>query len=93
MPFSIKAGERTDVAVILEAGVLAYTAPGASEVQIVSAKKDINGNRKSVFHNYNAEDQTTLPGGDYILVTTKDGAETETPASVKPGERTEINVP
>ena len=93
VPFSIKAGERTDVAVILEAGVLAYTAPGATEVQIFSAKKDINGNRKSVFHNYNAEDQTTLPGGDYTIVTTKDGTETETSANVKPGERTEINVP
>ncbi len=93
VPFSIKAGERTDVAVILEAGVLAYTAPGATEVQIFSAKKDISGNRKSVFHNYNAEDQTTLPGGDYTIVTTKDGTETETSANVKPGERTEINVP
>lgn len=93
VPFSIKAGARTDVAVILDAGVLAYTAPGATEVQIFAAKKDINGNRKSVFHNYNAEDQTALPGGDYIIVTTKDGAETETPANVKPGERTEINMP
>lgn len=93
VPFSIKAGERTDVAVILDAGVLAYTAPGATEVQIFSAKKDINGNRKSVFHNYNAEDQTTLPGGDYSIVTTKDGTETETAATVKPGERTEITVP
>jgi Ca-activated chloride channel family protein len=93
VPFSIKAGERTDVAVILEAGVLAFTAPGASEVQIFSAKKDINGNRKSLFHNYNAEDQTTLPGGDYAIVITKDGTETETLATVKPGERTEINMP
>ncbi len=92
VPFSIKAGARTDVAVILEAGVLAFTAPGATEVQIFSAKKDINGNRKSVFHNYNAEDQTTLPGGDYTIVTTKDGTEAETPATVKPGERTEITV-
>ena len=93
VPFSIKAGERTDVAVILEAGVLAFTAPGATEVQIFSAKKDINGNRKSVYHNYNALDQTTLPGGDYTIVTTKDGTETETAATVKPGERTEITVP
>lgn len=93
VPFSIKAGARTDVAVILDAGVLAYTAPGATEVQIFSAKKDINGNRKSVFHNFNAEDQTTLPGGDYTIVTTKDGVEFETPATVKPGERTEVNVP
>lgn len=93
VPFSIKAGQRTDVAVILEAGVLAFSAPGASEVQIFAAKKDINGNRKSVFHNFNAEDQTTLPGGDYTIVTTKDGVETETPAAVKPGERTEINLP
>ena len=93
VPFSIKAGERTDVAVILEAGVLAFTAPGASEVQIFSAKKDINGNRKSVFHNYNAEDQTTLPGGDYTIVISKDSTETETLATVKPGERTEINMP
>lgn len=53
--------------------------PGASEVQIFAAEKDINGNRKSVFHNCNAEDQTTLPGGEYMLVTTKDGTETAPP--------------
>lgn len=91
-PFTIKGGERTDVAVILNAGVLAFTST-ASEVEIFSARKDINGNRASVFHDYNAVGQTTLPGGDYMIVSTKDGATTETPATVKPGERTEITVP
>ena len=45
-PFTVKAGERVNVSVILQAGVLAVSAPGASEITVFKAKADINGNRK-----------------------------------------------
>ena len=44
-PFNIRAGEVKDVNAVLEAGVLAVSAPGA-EIAVFSAKKDIQGNRK-----------------------------------------------
>ena len=92
-PFTIQPGARADVAVILNAGVLAFTAEGATEVEIFSAQKDINGNRKSMYHDFNASAQTTLPAGDFVLVTTRGDTTTETPVAIKAGERSEVTVP
>lgn len=94
IPFTIKAGEMADVSVNLNAGVLAITAPGANFIEIFSAKKDIQGNRKSVSNHYGAEWQETLPAGDYAIAVTYEGdtAPKEKPATVKAGERSEVTV-
>jgi len=42
MQFTVKAGERVNVSVILEAGVLAVTAPGADSIGVFTAKADLN---------------------------------------------------
>src|SRR3954466_3503426 len=72
-PFSLKAGETTELSVPLDAGVLAITAPGASFIEVFAAKKDIQGNRKPFGNAYTEMHQTTLPAGDYAIVVTMAG--------------------
>ncbi|MEW9837209.1 hypothetical protein [Mesorhizobium marinum] len=93
-PFNIRSGEAKDVTVVLDAGVLAITAPGAKDIKVFAAKKDIQGQRKEFGYGFDGAHQTTLPAGDYVVVTDRrDGSPVkETPATVKPGERTELNV-
>lgn len=93
-PFSVKVGEAGDVNVTLNAGVLAVDAPGADGFKIYEAKKNIQGERKQVTYAFGEKMQTTLAAGDYVLVTnfTTDKADSETPFTVKAGERTELAV-
>jgi len=89
--FEVKAGPPIEVIVILDAGILAVTAPGGDFLELFSAKKDIYGKRQSVAYTYGESWQVTVPAGDYLLKVKKtDGSETETPATVKAGERTEV---
>lgn len=94
IPFSVKAGELKDITVNLNAGVLAITAPGANFIEIFSAKKDIQGNRKSMSYTYGTEWQDTLPPGDYVVAVKYEGdaAPKEASATVKAGERSEVAV-
>jgi Ca-activated chloride channel family protein len=93
-PFTVAVGARVDVEVVLDAGVLSIAAPGASSIEILSAAKDIQGNRKSFSFAYGEEHQTTLPAGDYVArrELPDSGGSAEAPATVKAGERTEVTV-
>lgn len=93
-PFSISADEQKDVTVTLNAGVIAVSAPGAYRVEILSAKKDIQGKQQSISGGFDQQYQNTVPAGDYIVRVTYDGdkAPQERPVSVKAGERTEVSV-
>jgi Ca-activated chloride channel homolog len=91
-PFSIKVGELSEANVVLNAGVLAITAPGGRFIEIFGGK-DIAGNRKSFGNNYGETYQTTLPAGEYTVSVDKgDARKKEAPASVKAGERAEVTV-
>jgi Ca-activated chloride channel homolog len=92
-PFTIKAGEATEVSVPLNAGVLFIDAPGASYIEVFG-KKDIQGNRPSLNGVYDVTSNRTLPAGDYHVVVTYEGdkALKEADAKVAAGERTEIKV-
>jgi Ca-activated chloride channel family protein len=94
-PFSIKVGERQDVTAVLDAGVLAISAPGAKYIEVSGAAKDIQGNRKQFGYAFAETHQTTLPAGDYAVSAERGdpAVKTEAPATVKAGERTEITVP
>ena len=92
-PFAVKTGERSDVKVVLNAGVVAISAPGASTIEIFSAAKDLQGNRKEFGLTYGESHQTTLPAGDYAIVATRGDKKAETSATVKAGERAEVTVP
>lgn len=93
VPFTVKVGERVDVKVALNAGVLAVTAPGASSIEVYAAKPDLNGNRKSLAFDYAESISKTMPEGDYVIEAKRGEVLTEVPASVKKGERTETTVP
>ncbi len=89
--FEIRAGAPTEVFVVLDAGLLAVTAPGGDALELLAAEKDIYGEQKSVAYTYGESWQITVPAGDYVLKVRKtDGAETLTPVSVKAGARAEV---
>jgi Ca-activated chloride channel homolog len=92
-PFTVKSGERVDVKVVLNAGVLAITAAGANSIEVFDAKADLSGNRTSRSFDYNTEKTLVAPGGDYLIVVMRGETKAEATATVKPGERTEITVP
>lgn len=93
VPFSIKVGERTDVVALLNAGVAAFTAPTDEFIEVLSATKDINGNRISLGYAYGPSWQTALPAGDYLVAVSKGDKRAEHPLTVKAGERVEIALP
>ena len=90
VPFSIKVGERTDITAPLNAGVAAFTSPTDEYIEVLAAKPDINGNRASFGYGYGPAWQTTLPAGDYVVKLSKGDASSETPLTVKAGERSEV---
>jgi Ca-activated chloride channel homolog len=93
-PFNIRAGEAKDITAFLDAGVLAISAPGAKHIEVFEAKKDIEGNRKSVGYAYDEKHQTTLPAGDYVVVAemADDSRKKEATATVAAGDRAEVTV-
>jgi len=94
-PFTVKSGASLNLDVNLNAGVLAVTAPGAYQIELFAAKKDIQGTRKPFGSEYGQAHQGTLPPGDYAIVVTMpdQGGTKEATGTVKAGERTEVNVP
>ena len=47
-PFNIRAGETKNVTAVLNAGVLVITAPGAKDIKVFAAKKNIQGDAPGV---------------------------------------------
>lgn len=90
MPFTVKSGQETRATALLNAGVAAFSVPGGGYSEVLAAKKDIAGNRKSLAYEYKDSWQTTLPAGDYVLQATFGEVKTDTPFTVKAGERTEL---
>lgn len=92
VPFSIKTAEVTDVPLVLDAGILVVTTPGDDYVELLGAQKTIEGNRKSFDYGYGPEFTTTLAAGDYVVLSKIGDGETETPITIKAGERFELTV-
>ncbi len=90
VPFTVKSGQETRATALLNAGVAAFSVPGGGYSEVLAAKKDITGNRKSLAYEYKDSWQTTLPAGDYVLQATFGEVKTDTPFTVKAGERTEL---
>ncbi len=93
VPFTVKVGERVDVPVILNAGVLAVSAPGARSIEVFDAKKALDGSRKSRSFQYNEAIDLTAAAGDYVAVAKIGEQEVEKPVTVAAGERVEITIP
>lgn len=89
-PLIVKAGERVEVPVILNAGLAAVTAPNANLVEFFAAKADLQGNRLNAATEYGPDSLVTLVAGDYLIRVTAGYAIGEFPLVVKPGERVEL---
>jgi Ca-activated chloride channel family protein len=92
VPFTVEAGEAVAVEGMLDAGVAAISAEGATSIVIESARADIAGNRQEFGYAYGSSMQRTLPAGDYRVRATVDGSEREAAFTVVAGERTEVMV-
>ncbi|TXH94037.1 MAG: VWA domain-containing protein [Pseudorhodobacter sp.] len=90
VPFTVKAGERAEVPVVLNAGIAAFDAPNATAIEIVGAKAGLDGNRPHVYTHYGPELVLTLTAGDYVAMVASGEAKAEFPFSVKPAERVEV---
>ena len=92
-PIEVKAGERTDVQLVLNAGVAAITAPGGYRIHLLG-KKNLQGERKEITGKYGEELSITLPAGTYLARVTYeiDKAPVEAEIEVKGGERTEVTL-
>ena len=93
IPFTVKPGERTDVSVVLNAGVLAIEAAGASSIAVYKAKTDLNGNRTQVAFDYAATLSKVMPEGDYLIEVERGDVVSKAEAHVTMGERSEVTVP
>ncbi len=93
-PFNIRAGESKDVTAVLNAGVLAISAPEAKDIKVFPASQNAQGERKEMAYGFGGSLQATLPAGDYIVATDRrDGSPVkETSASVKAGGRLELTI-
>lgn len=93
IPFSVKTAEKTDVTIVLDAGVLAVTTPADNYVELLSATKDIKGNRQSFDYGYGPSFETTLKAGDYVILSRDAaGVDFETPVTIVAGQRNEITL-
>lgn len=95
-PVTVKKGEMIPVSLNLNAGVLNVTAPGAYRIDILPAKADLQGKRKSIGGSYGEEFQITMPPGDYTAVVAMSGggdaATKEKVVTVQAAERTEATI-
>ncbi|MFC5584052.1 VWA domain-containing protein [Nitratireductor kimnyeongensis] len=91
-PISVKAGERIEPIVNINAGVLAVSAPGAYRIDFLEGKKDLQGNQKNLSGSYDVEAQETFHPGEYEVRVRYEGdrAEESRKATVAAGERTEV---
>ena len=98
----IEAGKVTDLDLVIGVGLAVVDATysdtvkvegGEQFVEILEARRDIDGNRKSMAYTYGSGVRFDLPAGDYVAVVTLGAAKAEVPFSVKVGERTDITVP
>ncbi len=93
LPFSVEQGKRIEVPVILNAGVLAISAPGAAYIDLKSPTPDANGNRALLNGTSGETFQSTLPAGDYFVVAYRGDTRVEAAVTVTAGARTEIDLP
>jgi Ca-activated chloride channel family protein len=86
-PFTVAAGTTQTVEIVLDAGVLAATAPGAETIEIFDQYGAQLG------YGYGADRTATVRAGEYrVMARRPDGSEREQTVRVKAGERTAITI-
>lgn len=92
-PITVKAGERTDVQLVLGAGVAAISAPGGYRIRVFG-KKNMQGERDQIAGDYGDAYQITLSAGAYMARVTyeEDRTPVEKEFTVVAGERVEVTL-
>ena len=86
-PFTVRAGTTQTVELVLDAGVLAATSPGAETIEIFDQYGQQLG------YGYGAERTATVPAGEYrVMARRPDGSERDKTVRIKAGERTAITI-
>jgi len=98
---SVAAGDRVDKDIVVGAGHINITASFAEGqpvgdnvlfVEVFEAKKDLQGNRRSVTNGYGPTIALDLAPGDYVAVASYDAVKVEQPFSIKSGEGDDLNI-
>jgi len=99
---TVRAGERVEKDLIVGAGHLDITASyvegqpvqdGSIYFDVFDAKKAIDNSRKEISGAYGPGAKFDLMPGDYVVVTTLDGAKIETPFTIKAADAVTLDVP
>ncbi|MEO8758463.1 MAG: VWA domain-containing protein [Devosia sp.] len=99
---TVTAGERVSKDIVVGAGHINASASYAEGMSaddgqiyfdVMSGKKDIQGNRTDFGGAYGPKAQFDLMPGDYVMVTTLDAVKLEIPFTVKAGEAVDLDVP
>jgi Ca-activated chloride channel family protein len=89
----VKSGAPTRVTVNLNAGVVGIKTDSAQQIDIYSAERDLNDERKHVAVNYEATYNVALNAGDYVAVATyADGQKVEKPFTIAAGKRQTVEI-
>lgn len=91
-PFTVKPGQRTEVQIVLNAGIAAFVAPNADSIDILAGKAALDGSRDRIETFYGETGEVTLPAGDYLAVASAGKATAEAAFTVTAAERTEVKV-
>jgi Ca-activated chloride channel family protein len=98
---SVAAGDRVEKDLVVGAGHITITGSFAEGqpigdsvlfVEVFEAKKDIQGNRKSIAYGYGPTISLDLPPGEYVAVASYDAVKVEQPLSIKAGEGGDLNI-
>ncbi|MCU0801231.1 MAG: VWA domain-containing protein [Rhodobacteraceae bacterium] len=90
-PFAIALVQRTELPIVLDAGVLAATAPGADFLEI-APPPDIAGNSPDAVRITAAETVLAMAAGSYLLRAGFGDQRVEASFVITPGQRTEISL-
>jgi len=98
---SVAAGDRVEKDLVVGAGHINITGSFAEGqpigdsvlfVEVFDAKKDIQGNRKSVANGYGPTISLDLAPGDYVAVASYDAVKIEQPFSIRSGEGSDLDI-
>lgn len=98
---SVAAGDRVEKDLVVGAGHINITGSFAEGqpigdsvlfVEVFDAKKDIQGNRKSVANGYGPTISLDLAPGDYVAVASYDAVKVEQPFSIRSGEGSDLDI-
>ena len=68
------------------------TAPGATSIEVVDGKPDLNGDRTSRSFEHVEQTNLTAAGGEFLVVAARNGVTVEQMVTVVPGERSEVTL-